>query len=88
MVGNFSWDFKGRDVGDCERKTTIVFAWIPRKTDKGWRWLTRVVRVSTIEGVPMFGSFFVEWFGVRGNALQEVIRYEALPAPTKEESEG
>lgn len=78
MVGNASWDFEGREVGDCSRKVTIVFASWPVKTDKGWRWMVHVKRVSTIEYVPFAGGWIFEFLGMGGTVREEVIRWETL----------
>lgn len=78
MVGNASWDFEGRKVGDCSRHESIVFAKWPTKTNKGWRWLVDVRRVSTIEEAGFTGAWIFEFLGMGGTVRQEVIRWEAL----------
>ena len=78
MVGNATWDYPGREVGDYSRKETIEFAKWPKRTNKGWRWLVDVRRVSTIEFVPFTGGWLFEFLGMGGTVRAEVIRWESL----------
>jgi hypothetical protein len=79
MVGNASWNFPDRDVGDRSRKETVVFARWPKKTNKGWCWLVDVRRVSTIEqSDDWFGSGLFKFLGLGGYVDVEVIRWETL----------
>lgn len=79
MVGNANWDFPGRKVGDRSRKETVVRAWWPKKTNRGWRWLVNVRKVSTVEyvTVPLIGGL-LEFLGIGGYVDSEVIRWESL----------
>lgn len=79
MVGNGSWNFPDRDVGDRGRRETIIFAKWPKKTNKGWRWLVDVRRVSTIEmDYDYFGAKFLDFLGLGSGVDTEVIRYESI----------
>jgi hypothetical protein len=76
MVGNGSWGFPDRDVFDRGRKVTRVFLKWPRKTNRGWRWLIHVNRVSVIQIVPP--GKFMSFIGLGFGADIEVITYEVL----------
>jgi hypothetical protein len=80
MVGNGAWNFPNRNVGDRGRKESIVFATRPLKTNKGWRWLVHVRRVSTIEAQEIGGIFglIFDFLGFGSDTDVEVIRYELL----------
>lgn len=80
MVGNSTWNFDDRAVGDRSRRESIVRAWRPLKTDKGWRWLVKVRRVSTIEIQDIGGIFgaILDFLGMGSGVDAEVIRYEAI----------
>jgi len=80
MVGNNSWNYEDREVFDKGRKEKIIFAWKPYKTDKGWRWLTNIRRVSTIEWVKDTSvlNSITSFLGLDLSGDQEVIRYESL----------
>lgn len=57
-------------------KTEIVRAWWPRKTNKGWRWLVLVRKITTIEEDNVSKVF--NFFGFRTYIEKEVVTYEAL----------
>lgn len=81
MVGNASWNFPGREVGDRSRKETAVFLWRPTKMTSGRiAWLEQVCKVSTIEYEPMGGIIgkIFSFLGFEMGADVEVIRYEEL----------
>jgi hypothetical protein len=79
MVGNSKWDFPDRRIGDCSRQETIVRAWLPHKTDRGWRWLVKVRRVSTIEVTDIqFIGWLFDFFGLPSGDWVEVIKWESL----------
>ncbi len=80
MVGNGSWHYPNRRVGDYSRIETIKRAWFPVWTNKGPRWLVLVRRVSTIESSwdPKEGTSIWDFLGLTSCSEQEVIRYEVL----------
>jgi hypothetical protein len=71
MVGN---------AGDPEwilgfEKREDCFAWIPRKTNAGWRWLIRVVRVTRTVEDDSRVSGFIEFMGF-GSLRKQAVTWE------------